>query len=152
MSSTVRVAALGIYYAPKVDITTVSLPSRAVTAGSMRGYGTLQAMTALKVLVDEMCTALPLDPIEFRRRKALKPGERTLTGNTYDDSIRTPAILDKLERHAIWRERAAEKARGKRRESSLAPTKITALARIVHWGRWKSIRKDALPSASMTRR
>ena len=107
------VAALGIYYAPKVDITTVSLPSRAVTAGSMRGYGTLQVMTALEVLVDEMCTALPLDPIEFRRRNALKPGERTMTGNTYDDSIRTPEILDKLEQHAIWRERAAEKARGK---------------------------------------
>jgi CO/xanthine dehydrogenase Mo-binding subunit len=113
VASVGAVAALGIYYAPKVDITTVSLPSRAVTAGSMRGYGTLQAMTALEVLVDEMCTALPLDPIEFRRRNALKPGERTLTGNTYDDSIRTPAILDKLERHAIWRERAAEKARGK---------------------------------------
>jgi CO/xanthine dehydrogenase Mo-binding subunit len=79
----------------------------------MRGYGTLQAMTALEVLVDEMCTALPLDPIEFRRRNAIKPGVRTITGNTYNDSIRTPEILDKLEQHAIWRERAAEKARGK---------------------------------------
>jgi CO/xanthine dehydrogenase Mo-binding subunit len=108
------VAALGIYYAPKVDITTVSLPSRAVTAGSMRGYGTLQAMTALEVLVDEMCTALPLDPIEFRRRNALKTGERTVTGNTYSVSVRTPEILDKLEQHPIWRERAAEKARGKK--------------------------------------
>jgi CO/xanthine dehydrogenase Mo-binding subunit len=113
VASVGAVAALGIYYAPKVDITTVSLPSRAVTAGSMRGYGTLQAMTALEVLVDEMCTALPLDPIEFRRRNAIKPDERTLTGNTYNDSIRAPEILDKLERHAIWRERAAEKARGK---------------------------------------
>jgi len=113
VASVGAVAALGIYYAPKVDVTTVSLPSRAVTAGSMRGYGTLQAMTALEVLVDEMCTALPLDPIEFRRRNAIKPGERTITGNAYDDSIRTPEILDKLEHHAIWRERAAEKARGK---------------------------------------
>ncbi|MFZ0236887.1 MAG: molybdopterin cofactor-binding domain-containing protein, partial [Xanthobacteraceae bacterium] len=113
VASVGAVAALGIYYAPKVDITTVSLPSRAVTAGSMRGYGTLQAMTALEVLVDEMCTALPLDPIEFRRRNAIKPGERTITGTTYNDSIRTPEILDKLEQHAIWRERAAEKARGK---------------------------------------
>jgi CO/xanthine dehydrogenase Mo-binding subunit len=104
-------AALGIYYAPKVDITTVSLPSRAVTAGSMRGYGTLQTMTALEVLVDEMCTALPLDPIEFRRRNALRTGERTMTGNTHTVSIRTPEILDKLEQHAIWRERAQEKAR-----------------------------------------
>src|SRR5689334_24950380 len=79
----------------------------------MRGYGTLQAMTALEVLVDEMCTALPLDPIEFRRRNALKTGERTMTGNTYSVSVRAPEILDKLERHAIWRDRAAEKVRGR---------------------------------------
>jgi CO/xanthine dehydrogenase Mo-binding subunit len=106
-------AALGIYYSPKVDITTVSLPSRAVTAGSMRGYGALQTMTALEVLVDEMCTALPLDPIEFRRRNALKTGQRIMAGNTYSVSVRTPEILDKLERHAIWRDRAQEKARGR---------------------------------------
>ena len=105
--------ALGIYYAPKVDITTVALPSRAVTGASMRGYGTLQTMTALEVLVDEMCTALPLDPIEFRRRNAQKPGERTLSGNPYSVTVRTPEILDKLEQHAIWRERAAAKARGR---------------------------------------
>jgi CO/xanthine dehydrogenase Mo-binding subunit len=74
-------AALGIYYVPKVDITTVALHSRGVTAGSMRGFGTLQTMTALEAQVDEICTALPLDPIEFRRRNALKDGGRTLTGN-----------------------------------------------------------------------
>ena len=44
-----------------------------MTAGSMRGYGTLQTMTALEVLIDEAAAALPLDPIEFRRRNALKP-------------------------------------------------------------------------------
>ena len=105
-------AALGIYYVPKVDVATVSLHSRGVTAGSMRGYGTLQTMTALEVLVDEMCTALPLDPIEFRRRNALKAGDRTMAGNRYIVSIRTPEILDKLEKHPIWQQRAEEKARG----------------------------------------
>jgi CO/xanthine dehydrogenase Mo-binding subunit len=105
------VRALGIYYVPKADVTTAALPSRAVTTGSMRGYGTLQAMTALEVLVDEMCTALPLDPIEFRRRNALKAGEHTITGNPYSISIRTPEILDKLEKHPIWQQRAAQKAR-----------------------------------------
>ena len=105
-------AALGIYYAPKVDVATVSLHSRAVTAGSMRGYGTLQTMTALEVLVDEMCTALPLDPIEFRRRNALTAGDRTMAGNRYIVSVRTPEILDKLEQHTIWQKRAEEKARG----------------------------------------
>jgi CO/xanthine dehydrogenase Mo-binding subunit len=104
--------ALGIYYVPKVDVTTYAFHSRGVTAGSMRGYGTLQAMTALEVMVDEICTALPLDPIEFRRRNALATGGRILAGNTYSVSIRTPEILDKLERHPIWKQRAEEKARG----------------------------------------
>ena len=105
--------AVGIYYVPKIDITTYAFHSRGVTAGSMRGYGTVQSTTALEVMVDEICTALPLDPFEFRRRNALAPGGRIMAGNTYSVSIRTPEILDKLEKHPIWTERAEEKARGR---------------------------------------
>jgi CO/xanthine dehydrogenase Mo-binding subunit len=105
-------AAIGIYYIPKVDLTTYAYHSRGVPAGSLRSYGTLQTMTALEVMVDEICATLPLDPIEFRRRNALATGGRTLAGNTYSVSVRTPEILDKLEKHPIWRQRAEEKARG----------------------------------------
>jgi CO/xanthine dehydrogenase Mo-binding subunit len=105
-------AAIGIYDIPKVDITTVALHSRGATAGSMRGYGTLQSMTALETLIDEAAAALPLDPIEFRRRNALKTGGKTMTGNTYSVSVRTPEILDKLANHPIWQQRTQEKARG----------------------------------------
>src|SRR4029453_16349928 len=104
-------AAIGIYDVPRVDVTTVALHSRGVTAGSMRGYGVLETNTALETLVDEMCAALPLDPIDFRRRNARKAGGRTLSGNQYDVAIRTPEILDKLEKHPIWQQRADEKAR-----------------------------------------
>jgi CO/xanthine dehydrogenase Mo-binding subunit len=103
-------AAIGIYDIPKVDVTTVALHTRGVTAGSMRGYGTLQTMTALEVLIDEVATALPLDPIEFRRRNALKPNGRTMTGNPYSVSVRTTEILDKLEKHPIWHQRAQQKS------------------------------------------
>jgi CO/xanthine dehydrogenase Mo-binding subunit len=103
-------AAIGIYDIPKVDVTTVALHTRGVTAGSMRGYGTLQTMTALEVLIDQVATALPLDPIEFRRRNALAPKGRTMTGNPYSVSVRTTEILDKLERHPIWQRRAQEKS------------------------------------------
>ncbi|SHF49767.1 CO or xanthine dehydrogenase, Mo-binding subunit [Kaistia soli DSM 19436] len=105
--------ALGIYSVPKVDVTTVALHSRGVTAGSMRGYGTLQTMTAIEVLADEICTALQLDPIEFRRRNALATGGRTMTGNPYSVSVRTPEILAKLEANPIWRDRASYKATAK---------------------------------------
>ena len=76
----------------------------------MRGYGTLQTMTALETLIDEVATALKLDPIEFRRRNLLQTGGRTMTGNPWTVSIRTPEILDKLEQHPIWRDRAEESA------------------------------------------
>ena len=111
VASVGALAALGIYYAPKVDLTTYAFHSRGVTAGSMRCYGTIQTMTALEVQVDEICTALPLDPIEFRRRNATR-SRQPVGGNTYVVSIRTPEILDKLEKHPIWAQRAEEKARG----------------------------------------
>ena len=113
MATTAAVAALGAYYAPKVDVTTFAFHSRGVTAGSMRCYGTVQTMTALEAMVDEICAALPLDPIEFRRRNALQAGWKTMTGNPYIVSVRTPAILDKLENHPIWRDRAEEKERAR---------------------------------------
>ncbi|MBR0895482.1 xanthine dehydrogenase family protein molybdopterin-binding subunit [Bradyrhizobium tropiciagri] len=102
-------AAIGIYDIPKVDVTTVALHSRGVTAGSMRGYGTLQTMTALEVLIDEAASELKADPIAFRRNNALKQNGRTMTGNPYIVSVRTPDILDKLETHPIWQNRATFK-------------------------------------------
>ncbi len=92
-------------------MTTVAEHTRGVTAGSMRGYGSLQTMTALEVLIDEAALALKLDPIDFRRRNALKQDGRTMTGNPYIVSVRSLEVLDKLEQHAIWKQRAAEKAR-----------------------------------------
>jgi CO/xanthine dehydrogenase Mo-binding subunit len=79
----------------------------------MRGFGILQTMTALEVLIDEAAETLRVDPIEFRRRNALPTnalptGGKTMTGNPLAGVTRTGEILDK---HPIWRERAAEKAR-----------------------------------------
>jgi CO/xanthine dehydrogenase Mo-binding subunit len=112
VSTVSAIGAIGIYDVPKVDIATTALHSRGVTAGSMRGYGTLQSMTALEVLIDEAAAALALDPIEFRRRNALKAGGKNATGNTYIVPIRTAELLDKVEQHPIWQQRVQEKARG----------------------------------------
>jgi CO/xanthine dehydrogenase Mo-binding subunit len=85
-------AAIGSYDVPKVDVTTVAEHTRGVTAGSMRGYGTLQTMTALETLIDEAATELGMDPIDLRRRNLLKTGQRTMTGNPWTVSVRTPQI------------------------------------------------------------
>lgn len=103
-------AATGIYDIPKVDVTTVAEHTRGVTAGSMRGYGTLQTLTALETLIDEAASELKVDPIELRRRNLLQTGGRTMTGNPWTVSVRTPEILDKLAAHPIWRDRNGRKA------------------------------------------
>ncbi len=116
-------SAIGIYDIPRVDVTTVAAHSRGVTAGSMRGYGVLQTTAALETLVDEAAEALGMDPVLLRRRNLLKTGGRTLTGNPLTVSVRLPEILDRLEDHPLWRDRAAAQAAapsGKRIGTGLA--------------------------------
>jgi CO/xanthine dehydrogenase Mo-binding subunit len=104
-------ASIGIYKIPKADVTSVVFASPAVPAGSMRGYGTLQSMTPLEVMVDRAAEALSLDPIAFRKANALASGQKNLTGNIPGGAVRTQEVLDKLAGHPIWTERSAEKAR-----------------------------------------
>ena len=104
-------ASIGIYDVPKVDVQTVARHSRAVTAGSMRGFGALQTMTALEVLIDEAASALGRDPVAFRKANLLETGGKTMVGNVISGVIRSGEVLDRLAAKPIWSGRAAEKAR-----------------------------------------
>ncbi len=155
VSTVSATAALGIYDIPKVDITTIALHSRGVTAGSMRGYGTLQTMTALEVLIDEAAAALPLDPIEFRRRNALKSGGRIMTGNQLQClpsarrrfSTRSSSI--RSGNNARRRRRAGRRAASPSAPASPAPPRITVAARTARRARWKSTRRAGSPSTAI---
>lgn len=142
VASVGALAALGIYYVPKVDLTTYAYHSRGVTAGSMRCYGTIQTMTALEVQVDEICTALPLDPIEFRRRNATR--SRQPVGGT-PTSCRSARPKSSISWRSIRSGRGAP--RRKRVDSSRefssvpasrAPPRTTAPAVTLAWDPSKS--------------
>ena len=104
-------ATIGMYDVPKVDVTSVARHSRAVTAGSMRGFGAFQTMTALEVLVDETAAALALDPVEFRRRNLLANGRKTMMGNAITGHVRCAEVLERLAAKPLWTNRTAEKTR-----------------------------------------
>src|SRR5262245_38149396 len=112
-------ASIGIYDIPKVDVTTVARHSRAVTAGSMRGFGALQTMTALEVMIDEVAAKLGHDPVAFRKANLLKSGGKTMVGNVVSGALRSGEVLDRLAAKPLWTGRAAEKAR----RASAAPNK-----------------------------
>jgi CO/xanthine dehydrogenase Mo-binding subunit len=99
------ISSSSMYYMPKSDITTVATHSRAVTAGSMRGYGGLQSITAMECLVDDVATQLNMDPIALRRKNAMRTGYRNLTGAVPVVTIRSEELLDRLARAPLWSKR-----------------------------------------------
>lgn len=105
------VASVGIYDVPKVDVTTLARHSRAVTAGSMRGFGALQTLTALEVLIDEAAEKLGQDAVAFRKANLLRTGGKTMAGNVLSGTVRTGEVLDRLASKPIWTGRAAETTR-----------------------------------------
>jgi CO/xanthine dehydrogenase Mo-binding subunit len=112
-------ASVGMYDVPKVDVTTVARHSRAVTAGSMRGFGALQTMTALEVMIDEAAASLGQDPVAFRKTNLLKTGGKTMVGNVISGALRSGEVLDRLASRPLWTGRAAEKVR----RAAAAPNK-----------------------------
>jgi len=104
-------AAQSIYYFPRSDLTAVALASRAIDAGSARGYGTLQSMAATEMMIDEIAAELRLDPIEFRLRNVLKSGMKNTQGAVPAGAVRADEILRKAAGHPMWTQRAARKAR-----------------------------------------
>ena len=104
-------ASVGIYDVPKVDVTTVARHSRAVTAGSMRGFGALQTLTALEVMIDEAASVLGKDPVAFRKANLLKTGGKTMVGNVVAGALRSAEVLDRLASKQIWTGRTAERTR-----------------------------------------
>ncbi|GAB5378623.1 MAG: xanthine dehydrogenase family protein molybdopterin-binding subunit [Acuticoccus sp.] len=96
------ISSASMYYMPKSDVGTVATHSRGVTAGSMRGYGGLQSITAMECLVDDVAVRLKMDPVALRRKNAMRTGYRNLTGAAPVVTLRSEALLDRLERASLW--------------------------------------------------
>ena len=103
-------SAQSIYYLPKNDFTAVGLATRAIDAGSARGYGTLQSMGATEMMMDELAEKLGLDPIEFRLRNVLKSGMKNSQGAIPGGAVRADEVMRKAQAHALWTGRTKRKA------------------------------------------
>src|SRR5471030_1714616 len=102
-------AAQSIYYFPKSDLTGVAIASRAIDAGSARGYGTLQTMAATEMLIDEIATQLGLDAIDLRLKNALRSGMKNTQGAIPAGAVRVDEVLQKAKVHPLWTGRAGAK-------------------------------------------
>jgi len=104
-------AAQSIYYLPQSDLAATAYHSRAVEAGSMRGFGTLQTMAATEMMVDDVAARLGIDAIELRKKNVFKSGMKNTQGAIPAGALRLGEILDKAAQHELWKDRDARKKR-----------------------------------------
>ncbi|GGD92289.1 xanthine dehydrogenase family protein molybdopterin-binding subunit [Caballeronia grimmiae] len=102
-------AAQSIYYIPKSDLIAVANASRAVDAGSARGYGTLQSMAATEMMIDDIAAQLDIDPIDLRLRNVMRSGMKNTQGAIPAGAVRAEDVLRKAKTHPLWTERAKRK-------------------------------------------
>ncbi|MGD9924619.1 MAG: xanthine dehydrogenase family protein molybdopterin-binding subunit [Pseudorhodoplanes sp.] len=89
-------------------------------SGAFRGFGQPQMQFGGEQQIDEIAGRLGIDPLEFRRRNALQPGECWFGGQEVASNGLSECFA-RVEEASGWRERAGLKARpGKRRGLGLA--------------------------------
>ncbi|WP_427923770.1 molybdopterin-dependent oxidoreductase [Streptomyces sp. cg40] len=68
-----------VYRAPHKKVDAFSVYTHTVPAGAFRGYGLGQVMFAVESALDELARQLDLDPLEFKARNIIGPGEPMLS-------------------------------------------------------------------------
>ncbi len=101
--------ATAAYFIPRLDIKSKAMSSKAVTSGSMRGFGTLQAMFALESLVDQAAEKLRMDPIELRLKNLLSQSKATSTGAKPSYEIQSEKVLRAAQNSKLWSQRESFK-------------------------------------------
>jgi CO/xanthine dehydrogenase Mo-binding subunit len=104
------VHACGPYRVPNVAIDARAVRTHTVPAGAFRGFGEPQVAFAIESQMDALAEALAMDPLELRRRNALRIGDETVTGHKLTESVGFAEVLDKVAAASGWAEKRARYA------------------------------------------
>jgi CO/xanthine dehydrogenase Mo-binding subunit len=79
--------------------------------GAFRGFGAPQTLFAIEAHMDRIAAELGMDPVELRRRNAVREGDVTPTGQTLRESVGAHAVLERTAKRAGWKARHARYTR-----------------------------------------
>lgn len=96
-------SSLAAYHIPTTRLTFHTVYTNTVPCGHMRAPADVQVTFASESHVDLIARALGVDPLELRRRNAVRQGQ-TGPGNERFREARALEVLDALEREAHWNE------------------------------------------------
>src|SRR6185312_3629514 len=87
---------IGPYECPNATIDGIVVYTNNPPCGAMRGFGSVQNCYAHEAQMDKLAAALRLDPVELRRRNALRTGSRLITGQVIDGPVPVVQLLDSV--------------------------------------------------------
>jgi CO/xanthine dehydrogenase Mo-binding subunit/aerobic-type carbon monoxide dehydrogenase small subunit (CoxS/CutS family) len=87
----------GPYEVPNVKSDCYAMYTNNPPAGAFRGFGALQGQFAIENMMDQIAVRLSIDPVELRRRNALRIGSTTSTGQQLDESVGLLECIDKVD-------------------------------------------------------
>jgi CO/xanthine dehydrogenase Mo-binding subunit len=78
---------ISVYRCPNKKVDGYAVYTNTVPAGAFRGYGLPQTSFAVEQTIDEVARAIGMDPLEFRRRNVVKPGEPMIGAHISPDDV-----------------------------------------------------------------
>lgn len=92
----------GAYCVPHVKLHGRSVYTNNAFAGAMRGFGAVQVLFAAERAMDRIARIRGLDPIEFRKKNAFRPGSTTVSGQMLTWITPVSDLLDAAARALPW--------------------------------------------------
>ncbi|PJF45253.1 MAG: aldehyde oxidoreductase, partial [Candidatus Thermofonsia Clade 3 bacterium] len=89
--------ATGPYVVGSAKIDCYAMYTNNAPCGAFRGFGVTQSAFAVESNMDIVAEALGMDPIEFRRKNAMRVGAVTATGQVLRESVGLLTCLEKVE-------------------------------------------------------
>jgi CO/xanthine dehydrogenase Mo-binding subunit/aerobic-type carbon monoxide dehydrogenase small subunit (CoxS/CutS family) len=87
----------GPYEIPNVSSDCYAMYTNNPPAGAFRGFGVTQSTFAIESMLDMLATELHMDPVNLRRKNALREGSLTSTGQVLHESVGLLECIDKVE-------------------------------------------------------
>jgi CO/xanthine dehydrogenase Mo-binding subunit len=94
--------ACGPYRVPNVRVDARAVRTHRMPSGAFRGTGAAEAAFAFESQLDVLAERLKMDPLELRRKNALRPGDETITGQRLETSVGLIEVLDEVEQASDW--------------------------------------------------
>jgi xanthine dehydrogenase D subunit len=90
--------AVGPYECPNATIDGWVVYTNNPPCGAMRGFGSVQNCYAHEAQMDKLASALGMDPVDLRKRNAMKTGSHLITGQVVEGPAPVAELLDRIKR------------------------------------------------------